>query len=165
MKNQNYTAQNLNKLPGQVSALAHFNPLSLEVAQERFGLQVAAHLSDSADALPHDISERLRVARQQAVTKRKLAPAMRTASSVNVSGGAATLNFGDDNVTWWDRIASVIPLIALVAGLIAINVIQNENRARDVAEVDAALLTDDLPPSAYTDPGFVQFLKTRRDLN
>ena len=27
-------------------------------------------------------------------------------------------------------------------------------------KVDAALLTDDLPPSAYADPGFVQFLKT-----
>ena len=29
-----------------------------------------------------------------------------------------------------------------------------------MAEVDAALLTDDLPPAAYADPGFVQFLKT-----
>jgi hypothetical protein len=26
--------------------------------------------------------------------------------------------------------------------------------------VDAALLTDDLPPSAYADPGFAQFLKS-----
>ena len=30
----------------------------------------------------------------------------------------------------------------------------------EVAEVDAAILTDDLPPSAYTDPGFAQFLKS-----
>ncbi len=30
----------------------------------------------------------------------------------------------------------------------------------EVAEVDAALLTDDLPPSAYADPGFLQYLKT-----
>jgi hypothetical protein len=30
----------------------------------------------------------------------------------------------------------------------------------EVAEVDAALLADDLPPAAYSDPGFVQFLKT-----
>ena len=52
-----------------------------------------------------------------------------------------------------------IPLIALLVGLIAITMVQNDNRAREVAEIDAALLTDDLPPSAYTDPGFVQFLK------
>ena len=44
-------------------------------------------------------------------------------------------------------------------GLIAINVIQDDNRASELAEIDAALLTDDLPPSAYADPGFSQFLK------
>jgi hypothetical protein len=46
-----------------------------------------------------------------------------------------------------------------VAGLVLIHGIQNERRANEVAEVDAALLTDDLPPSAYADPGFIQFLK------
>jgi hypothetical protein len=30
------------------------------------------------------------------------------------------------------------------------------------AEVDAAILTDDLPPEAYRDQGFVEFLKTAR---
>ena len=39
---------------------------------------------------------------------------------------------------------------------------QVDNRANELAaEVDAALLTDDLPPAAYTDPGFAQFLKTK----
>jgi hypothetical protein len=37
---------------------------------------------------------------------------------------------------------------------------QNEDRARELAEVDVALLTDDLPPAAFSDPGFLQFLKT-----
>lgn len=53
-----------------------------------------------------------------------------------------------------------MPLVALVVGLITISVLQDENRANDLAEVDAALLTDDLPPAAFTDPGFAQFLKT-----
>ena len=55
--------------------------------------------------------------------------------------------------------------MALAAGLVAINVVQNEYRAQEVAEVDAALLTDDLPPAAYSDPGFVQFLKTSAQSN
>ena len=38
-------------------------------------------------------------------------------------------------------------------------VVLDEYRANEIAEVDAALLTDDLPPTAYTDPGFVHFLK------
>ena len=45
-------------------------------------------------------------------------------------------------------------------GLVAIHVIQNDYRAQEVAEVDTALLTDALPPAAYTDPGFLQFLKS-----
>ncbi len=133
-----------------------------EVAQDRYALQIAARLSDATDALPRDISERLRAARVQAVSKRKVS-SVRTASSVVASGNSAALTFGDEGFSLWTRIASAIPLIALVVGLVAINMIQNDNRASEVAEIDAALLTDDLPPAAFTDPGFAQFLKARRD--
>jgi hypothetical protein len=50
-------------------------------------------------------------------------------------------------------------MVLLVVGLLTINMVLDEFRANEVAEVDAALLTDDLPPVAYTDPGFVHFLK------
>jgi hypothetical protein len=50
--------------------------------------------------------------------------------------------------------------VALVAGLLFINAEQNDDRARELAEVDVALLTDELPPAAFADPGFLQFLKT-----
>jgi len=46
-----------------------------------------------------------------------------------------------------------------VLGLVAINAIQNENSAREVAALDAALLVDDLPLAAYADSGFLQFIK------
>ncbi|MBZ4210692.1 MAG: DUF3619 family protein [Comamonadaceae bacterium] len=129
------------------------------VAQDRFGLQVAARLSDAADELPYDISERLRAARTRALSQRR--SAAQTASSVTRSGSAATLTFGTEQLNWWDRVAAAAPLLALVLGLVAINVIQNDKRANEIAEIDAALLTDDLPPAAYTDPGFTQFLKSR----
>ena len=140
-----------------------------ELAQERFALKLTSRLSDSAETLPHDIEERLRVSRQQAVAKRKLASLTRlaTASSVSRSGGAATMTMngrGSEPFSLWNAVASALPLVALMVGLVVINNIQNDLRASEVAEVDAALLTDDLPPSAYTDPGFAQFLKSRSDL-
>ena len=49
--------------------------------------------------------------------------------------------------------------IALVAGLATIKTFVDDDRANQLAEVDAALLADYLPPSAYADPGFLQFLK------
>jgi len=130
-----------------------------QLAQDRFGLRVAARLSDAADNLPYDISERLRAARVQALSKRIFVA--QTASSVALSGGAATATLGNDGPSWGDRVAATIPLLILVLGLIAITVIQNDRRANEIAEIDAALLTDDLPPAAYTDPGFTQFLKSR----
>jgi uncharacterized protein DUF3619 len=126
--------------------------------QDRFGRQVAARLSAGMAELPYGISERLRAARVQAVARRKNA-SLRGASSVFVSGRAATLTFGDGGVSLWNRLASALPLVALAAGLVLIHAIEDERRASEVAEVDAALLTDDLPPSAYADPGFAQFLK------
>jgi hypothetical protein len=129
--------------------------------QDRFGRQVAARLAAGTAELPYDLSERLRAARVQALAQRKPEAAYATAASV--SGGSASLTFGDDRIGLWGRIASALPLVALVAGLMLIHTVQNDNRASEVAEVDAALLTDDLPPAAYADPGFVQFLKSGRD--
>jgi hypothetical protein len=127
--------------------------------QDRFGRQVAARLAAGTAELPYSVTERLRAARVQAVARRKQTH-LRTASSMVASGNAAALSFGDGGQSLWNRIASALPLIALAAGLILIHTIENDRRASEVAEVDAALLTDDLPPSAYADPGFVQFLKS-----
>jgi hypothetical protein len=130
--------------------------------QDRFGLKLTARLSESTDALPHDIAERLRAARIHALDKYKQVK-MVTTSAVQSNGGAVTLGFGEEDGSLWRRVASVIPLLALVAGLVAIQMLDNDNRAKELAEIDSAILTDDLPPAAYTDPGFAQFLKARRD--
>ena len=133
-----------------------------DILQDRFALKAASYLSASTVDLPYDISERLRAARVQAISKRKIAKVQTAASVVNV-GAVAALNWGSsDGISWWARVGSLIPLVALVVGLLTINAIQNDNRAQEVAEVDAALLTDDLPPAAFSDPGFVQFLKATR---
>ena len=127
-------------------------------ATDLYGRRVAARLSQGTAELPYEVSERLRAARMQALAGRKRAAGLHTAASVSVSGGVAALS-GDEDFSLLHRIASVLPIIALAAGLFVIHGIQNERRANEVAEVDAALLTDDLPPSAYADPGFIQFLK------
>jgi hypothetical protein len=132
-----------------------------ENLQNRFGQQIATRLSEGASELPYDISERLRAARVQSLATRKL-PAF-VASAVVATGNTAAMTGGDESPSIWRRMASVLPLIALVGGLLAINMVQKEDRANELAEVDTALLTDDLPPSAYADPGFVQFLRAGSD--
>ena len=133
---------------------------SSEALEAQFGRRVAARLTAGGEDLPHEFSERLRAARMQAVAKRKVAPQLRLAPAampaVLRSGNSAVLGGGG----WWTRIGSVVPLVALMAGLVAISVMQDDNRTNEIAEVDSALLTDPLPPAAYTDPGFAQFVQT-----
>lgn len=134
-------------------------------ALDPLGHNVARRLSEGLDDLPHDITERLRAARVRAVARRQVVPvrATRMAGSLVHSGGAAALQSGDgdDHLNWAQRLASLFPLLALVIGLVTIAVVQEDARVRELAEVDTELLTDVLPPSAYADPGFEQFIQKR----
>ena len=141
----------------------NYRQLYTDNLQNRFGLRVAARLSAGTEGLPHDIGERLRVAREQAVARRKQPAAVlrqRAAMAASRNGNTATLSFGDDGLGFWGRLTSAALVLVMAAGLIAINVIQDDDRTMEVADLDAALLTDDLPPEAYADPGFLQYLKT-----
>jgi hypothetical protein len=129
--------------------------------QDRLGRNIAARLSETTQDLPNDISERLKAARMQALAKRNIVK-LQTATRVNVQGGAGTLNAGDFDGGLWSRLGAVIPLLALVAGLLTIAVVQEQQRTNEIADVDAELLTDELPPAAYTDPGFAHFLSINR---
>jgi len=140
-----------------------YPPQLAAVAQNRFGLRVAARLSAGANDLPHDLQERLRVAREQALARhRQVVPVvrLRTASATHANGRTASLSLGEDVLGFWGRLASMALMCALVVGLVAVNVVQDDDRTMEVADLDATLLTDDLPPQAYSDPGFVQYLKT-----
>lgn len=130
------------------------DPLRASTLADQFGRRVAKRLDAGTDAMAYEVGERLRAARVRALQVRKqpeVAPVMVG------RGPSATLALGGRN--WIHRIASVLPLLVLAAGLVLIHTVQTERRANELAEVDAALLTDDLPPAAYADPGFVQFLK------
>ncbi|KQP14920.1 DUF3619 family protein [Pseudorhodoferax sp. Leaf267] len=136
------------------------NQATATLPYDQIGRRIATRLSAANAEIEHDILERLRVARQQAVAQRKIASTVVASGVAMSSGGAAALHFHDaERPGLWSRVAAALPLLALVAGLLAIYVTQNDNRADEVAEIDAALLTDDLPPAAYADQGFMQFLK------
>ena len=135
-----------------------------QLVQDRFGLRVTARLSYAVGDIPYDISERLRASRMQALSKRKVV-STRLSLRRPVLASNSTLIFGGDGPSWWDRLAAMIPLLALIFGLIAISAIQDDNNANELAEIDAELLIDDLPPAAYADPGFAHFLKLKARQN
>ena len=128
-------------------------------AEGRLGSLIASRLSESANELPRDITERLRASRAQAVARRKKESPL----SVNTNtalAGAMNVQLGNSEGGWWSRLTSALALLILVAGMVAISDLQDDLRATELAEIDSELLTDELPPSAYTDPGFAQYLRS-----
>jgi len=140
--------------------------LHTEALEARFALRATAHLTAQTDALPQDITERLRVAREQAAQRARAARAG-IAPRTAVSQVGATLTWpgapSDGGSGWWVKLAAVLPFVALVAGLMLIQDWHGSNQVSAAAEIDASLLADDLPPSAYSDPGFVEFLKSPQE--
>jgi hypothetical protein len=138
-----------------------FIPGGPEALEARLAYRIAARLSEHAAQTSPDVTERLRFARERALERAREARAAASAASVTLAAGrSAVLGRRSD---WWVRLASALPLIALAAGLMLIQHWHSEAQIAAAAEIDADLLADDLPPSAYGDAGFVEFLKTPRE--
>lgn len=123
---------------------------------DQFGRASAALLSQSVQSLPIGIKDRLHAARMKALAVRK--PEKIRVQKPVFAGFAGNWSPRSSNGIW-DTVGWVAPLVVLVFGLIGIAQWQDESRINDIAEVDAALLTDDVPPDAYADSGFMAFLK------
>lgn len=168
-------------------------PAQREALEARFALRLSARLEEGAQSVPHDVSERLRVAREQAIRaarEARLAAAspsvvVATAPAVTVAiaglgtaggnagglgnwsisrqnrAGGSRRGLGDDTPPSWGwRLASLLPVLALVGGLWGIHRYYKQEQVQAATDVDMALLTDDLPPAAYADPGFAEFLRS-----
>jgi hypothetical protein len=121
---------------------------------DQFGLASAALLRQGT--LPKEIKDRLYAARMKAISLKK--PEKIRVQKRALATSSGNWNSGSSNGVW-DTIGWVAPLAVLVFGLIGIAQWQDDSRINDIAEVDAALLTDDVPPDAYADSGFMAFLK------
>lgn len=144
------------------------SPGSLEALQARYALRATARLTEASHDLPHHVFERLKAAREQAMERARLARQAEYATAGQTMGGAsATLTVGrggkGGRAEHWLKLASLLPILALVAGFLMIERLHVRSQIKAAAEIDAALLADDVPPSAYSDPGFVEFLKAPRD--
>ncbi|MEY3866059.1 DUF3619 family protein [Polynucleobacter sp. AP-Ainpum-60-G11] len=122
---------------------------------DQFGLTAAALLREGSQSLPAGIKDRLYAARLKAISVKK-PEKVRIQQHVlaNITG-----NWSSGSRPFWDKVGWIAPLIVLVFGLIGIAQWQQDSRINDIAELDVALLTDDVPPDAYADSGFMGFLK------
>jgi hypothetical protein len=120
--------------------------------EDQFGSQVQ-HLLDEAIPLAPNAAERLRAAREQALARQRAAPAPALQWADNLLG----------SLGGWSGMSLrvLLPFALLLAGLIGIYAWQQKQTLAEIEEIDALLLTDELPLDAYLDRGFQDWLKKR----
>lgn len=125
-----------------------------------FVYKVRHALNENLENLPASTTEKLASARKIALSRKK------KASPLQALLPQAALT-GEDGrllrcpLSWLGRMGLAVPLVALVAGLIGIYQFEQEQRIKELAEIDAAVLSDELPLSAYVDDGFNAYLAKR----
>lgn len=127
--------------------------------EARLATRLASGLSMRSQQLPHDITERLRVAREQAVGRARQTRLVPAPASVIAGVSAQGVALFGGRRSWWQQGASVLPLVFLVCGLVAIDRWSVQEQVNAAADMDAMLLSDALPPTAYSDPGFGEYLR------
>jgi hypothetical protein len=123
--------------------------------EQQFGNKIRQILSEGArgERLGAHVRQRLHAARERALARARTerAPAMAWAGDIawrfgGLGGLSARL---------------LLPIVVLIIGLAAIFAWERNQRVAEVEEIDALLLSSDLPIDAYLDSGFEAWLKKR----
>lgn len=132
----------------------------MNTTELNFAYRVRRALDENIAVLPASTTEKLASARKEALSRKKkeasgriLAPRRTLTGSV---GG-----FFQEPAAWLGRMGFAVPVIVLAAGLISIYKFEQQQRISDMAEIDALVLSDELPLSAYLDHGFNAYLAKR----
>lgn len=133
-------------------------------AKERdFAYKVRHALNDNLDRLPDPVTGRLAAARRQALARKKPGRAPLPVLAARRRPAAAGAGFFQGPATWLGRIGLAIPAIVLALGLTSIYQEAKLQRLIDLAEIEALVMADELPLSAYADHGFNAFLAKRAE--
>ena len=123
-----------------------------------FAYKVRHALNEQLDDLPASTTERLAQARKMALARKKahvdVPLSVRIAKTETATAGGLL----PQPFAWLGRMGVALPLLALVIGLAGIYQYEQQERISDLAEIDAAVLSDELPLSAYLDHGFNAYL-------
>ena len=127
-----------------------------------FAYKVRHALNEKLDDLPASTTDRLAQARQMALARKKahveVPLSVRVRKTELATAGGLAGRFFDQPFSWLGRMSVALPLLALVIGLVGVYQYEQQQRIADLAELDAAVLSDELPLSAYLDHGFNAYL-------
>jgi hypothetical protein len=121
--------------------------------QDDLARRIAAHLDEGTRRLGRVQRDRLMAARQEALARHRSAPV----PALQPQWAGPLARFTERKLF---GVRYVVPIAALVLGLAGVVYMNsNGNSSVELADIDAGLLTDELPIRAYLDQGFDSWLK------
>jgi hypothetical protein len=116
--------------------------------EQQFAAQICRSLDQGVREIAPGIAERLRAAREQAIQQQ----AVTTGALAIVGAGGTALQIGGDDTH--HPLRTLFAILALLLGVSMAYYWNGFDQASENGEIDSALLSGDLPPNAYIDPGF-----------
>ncbi|MBS1188049.1 MAG: hypothetical protein H6R04_2067 [Burkholderiaceae bacterium] len=126
-----------------------------------FAYKVRHALNERTDDLPTNVTENLASSRKIAISRKKKDSPLRVFVRRNVFAGQVGAFFGDPAYYWLSRVGALLTVAALLGGLSGIYHAEKQRKLHESAEIDIAVVSDELPPSAYLDNGFKAYLDKR----
>jgi hypothetical protein len=120
-------------------------------------------LDEQLDALPASTTDRLAAARAAALARKKPDSSVRAAHQGGAGWRGVLGNFGAVlSSPAMSRLAVAVPILALVIGMGGVYQHEQQQQIAELADIDAAVLADELPLTAYLDPGFNAYLESQQ---
>lgn len=114
-----------------------------------FGYRTRQILNDGLDTLDQRVGVRLHAARQEALKVQRMPVA-----GIRLAGIGQSLEFA-----FFSQARNLLAILALTVGATGTYYWNAFEQAQEYEEIDSALLSDELPPSAYLDRGFHAWLE------
>lgn len=131
----------------------------MNMNEQDFAYKVRHALNERLEDLPENISARLADARSMAVKRKKKSRPLYVSLFQQMFARASAGTSG--HVSWTGRLGLSLPILVLVVGMAGIFHHEQQRQIREIADIDIAVLSDELPPSAYADNGFRAYIVDR----
>ena len=120
-------------------------------------------LNEQLDSLPASTVDRLAAARAAALARKKPEETFLQVKSGGSGWRQTIANLGTYvGSPAMSRLAVAVPVLALVIGMGGMYQHEQQRQIAELADIDAAVLADELPLTAYLDPGFNAYLESQQ---
>lgn len=135
----------------------------MNMEEINFAYKVRHALNQNLEQLPASTTSRLAAARQAALARKKADAPLRALAPASATARGTAGGYIGNPFSWFGRLTVALPVVVVMASLVGMYQAEKQHRISELAEIDAMVLSDELPLNAYLDNGFNAYLSRKGD--